>query len=92
MTEHQKHLNNILKKCKSRTGMMVPCIVHKLDLETTHLRVGIVGKGFIIYNSLTMQISYNIVDHEGNELPAEYYSIEQEEQKAFLVVYSGAVN
>lgn len=88
----RNHLNNLLKQCATRTGMMVPVIVHKVDTNEQFKRVEIVGRGFIIYNSQTMQVQYDIVDHEGNELPAEFYSLEQEYEKCFLVVYSSSVN
>ena len=79
-----------MKVCKSKTGLFVPCTVRDFDWLTT--RSGVVGKGYMVYNHETEQVSAYLTDNDGNELPMKSYQIEQDADNAFLVVYSESVN
>lgn len=81
-----------MKQCKSRTGMLVPCIAYKGIWSALSGDDSLIaGSGYIIYNAFTMQLMTSLADDNGVELPPNFYSIKQEYDKAFLVVYSEKV-
>ena len=90
--ESQPRLTERMKQCKSRTGMLVPCIVYKAQGLFGLFRDGVLGKGFILYNSRTGQVEVNLFDDNGDSIPIQIVQLEQQHDKEMLVVYSESVN